>query len=243
MLLVALTTVALALQPSLQPTFQSQPTSQPRGPRRTSSLLAAAGGEAPTNFVSKQWATYLRMLEEKPMLTKMATSAVLSGTGDVIAQAIEGSSGFALRRFLTLISVNVLYIVPILTAFYAANEALSNRLKLAAGWKRTGVQLAFDQLLNAPIVICGFFCSFQLATAVSESLATGAPFALGAIGQAIRSQLKASYVSTVISNWKIWVLPQLINFAFVPPFARVAFANFIALIWNVVLSVVANESV
>lgn len=189
---------------------------------------------------SGAWASYLKLLEEKPMMTKMATNAVLAGTGDIIAQAIEGNGAFVLSRFFTLISVNVLYVVPILTLWYALNEFLANQLELAAGWKRTGFQLAFDQLINAPLVVLGFFCSFQLATAISESLANGAPFAFGAVGQAILSQLKSSYFSTVIANWKIWVLPQLINFAFVPPIARVGFANCVNLVWNVVLSLIAN---
>jgi len=194
--------------------------------------------------VPTPWANYLRALEEQPMRTKMMTAAVLSGTGDVIAQMMDPTGGFVVRRFFTLVAVNVLYIVPILTAFYEANERVAERLKLKDGWKRTGVQLAFDQLLNAPIVIAGFFTAFQIATACAEGLCNGftaVPSAANLIGS-IRTQLRTSYVSTVISNWKIWVLPQLINFAFVPPFARVAFANAIALIWNVVLSVIANES-
>jgi len=170
----------------------------------------------------------------------MATAAALSGTGDVIAQAIEASGPFALRRFLTLVAVNVLYIVPILTLFYAANEWLAAQLKLEPGWQKTSVQLAFDQLVNAPIVIAGFFASFQTATAISEAVVRRALPNLGAVPASVGAQLRASYVSTVISNWKIWVLPQLINFAVVPPFARVAFANVIALVWNVVLSVIVN---
>ena len=58
--------------------------------------------------VATQWGRYLQALEEKPMATKMATAAVLSGTGDLIAQGIEASGPFALRRFLTLVAVNVL---------------------------------------------------------------------------------------------------------------------------------------
>ena len=195
-----------------------------------------------TQVVSSQWDRYLRALEEKPMPTKMATAALLSGTGDIIAQCIEGAGPIAIRRLLTLVAVNVFYIVPILTAFYAANEQLAERLKLRAGWPRTSVQLAFDQLVNAPIVIVGFFTAFQIATAVSEAVATRFMTmpAAGALAASIGSQLRTSYVSTVLSNWRIWVLPQLINFAFVPPFARVAFANVIALVWNVVLSVIAN---
>lgn len=193
-----------------------------------------------TGAVATQWSRYLKALEEDPMRTKMATAALLSGTGDVIAQCIEKSGPFSVRRFLTLVTVNVLYIVPILTLFYAANEWLAERLELKAGWPRTGVQLAFDQLINAPIVIAGFFTSFQAATAIAEGVVTCSVPALHLVPASVGEQLRASYVQTLISNWKIWVLPQLINFAVVPPFARVAFANMIALIWNVVLSIIAN---
>tara|TARA_B110001452_G_scaffold142830_1_gene118809 strand:- start:559 stop:1254 length:696 start_codon:yes stop_codon:yes gene_type:complete len=193
--------------------------------------------------LATQWSRYLKALEENPMPTKMITAAVLSGTGDVIAQGIEGVSSFALRRFLTLVAVNVLYIVPILTGFYAVNEWLVTKLEMKDGWKKTGVQLAFDQLINAPIVIAGFFTTFQVATAIAEALCTG--FAtmptLSGLASSVATQLRSTYVPTVISNWKIWVLPQLVNFALVPPYARVAFANAIALVWNVVLSVAANK--
>lgn len=126
---------------------------------------------------------------------------------------------------LLLLTAQTLYIVPILTGFYAANERLTKRLNPPAGWKRTGVQLAFDQLINAPIVVAGFFCAFQLFDGVTTSIWTGAPFSLGVIASACMRQLRTSYASTVVTNWKVWVLPQLINFAIVPPFARVAFAK------------------
>jgi hypothetical protein len=174
----------------------------------------------------------------------MATAAVLSGTGDVIAQALDGTGGFSRRRFALLVSVNVLYIVPVLTWFYAANERLAGALGLRPGWARTGTQLAFDQLVNAPIVIAGFFTAFQTVTAAADILSGGLAVASAPahVARSLAAQLRASYVSTVLSNWKVWVLPQLINFAFVPPYARVAFANAIALVWNVVLSVIANSS-
>jgi len=176
------------------------------------------------------------------MPTKMATSAVLSGTGDIIAQAMEASTPFSVRRLLVQISCNVFYIVPILTIFYALNEALTHRLKPPPGWRRTGLQLAFDQLVNAPIVVAGFFCAFQLFSAVAESLATRSPLVLSVVASAARAQLQASWMGTVVTNWKVWVAPQLINFAIVPPYARVAFANLIGLVWSIILSVIANGS-
>lgn len=239
-MLLALCTLTLALQPKpTQPGlgFQHQALGRLRGP-----LSLTASADHTPGYVSKQWSRYLDALEKKPMKTKMLTSAFLAGTGDIIAQAIESAGPFALRRFFTLIAVQVLYIVPILTAFYAANERLTGRLKMKDGWGKTGVALAFDQLINAPIVVAGFFCAFQLATAISDTIATGAPFALGVVYQACARQLRSSYLSTVVTNWKVWVLPQLFNFAVVPPYGRVAFANLVGLVWSVILSVIANGS-
>lgn len=176
------------------------------------------------------------------MRTKMITSAILSGTGDAIAQCIEGTGkGFALKRALTLMSVNVVYIVPVLTAFYALNEALARHLKMRDGWRKVGAQLCFDQLVNAPIVIFGFFCAFQFAGVAAEILTGNANPGAAAVWGTLQGQLRSSYVSTVVSNWKVWVIPQLINFALIPPFARVAFANAVNLVWNVILSVIANS--
>ena len=64
------------------------------------------------------------------MPTKLVTAAVLSGTGDVIAQLSGASAPFAIKRLLTLVAVNIFYIVPILSAFYALNEVLARYLKL-----------------------------------------------------------------------------------------------------------------
>ena len=52
---------------------------------------------------------------------------------------------------------------------------------------------------------------------------------------------RADYVTTIISNWKVWVLPQLFNFAVVPVNLRVGFANVIGLVWTVILSIIANR--
>ena len=67
---------------------------------------------------------YQAALEVAPMRTQMATAAVLAGVGDAIAQRIEARGAFAWRRFAALVVVNVVYIVPLLSALYAANDRL-----------------------------------------------------------------------------------------------------------------------
>ena len=206
----------------------------------SASALQPVIAPAPKSPAARLWAGYLDSLEAKPTRTKMATAAILSGTGDCIAQSLTPAP-FVLKRLVVIMTVNVVYLVPVLTAFYAANERLADALRLPGGWRRTGAQLAFDQLVNAPIVIAGFFTSFQIVSAIAEACTMGILPNPRTITAAIASQLRTSYLSTVISNWQVWVLPQLLNFAFVPIFARVAFANAVALVWNVVLSVIANS--
>ena len=58
---------------------------------------------------------------------------------------------------------------------------------------------------------------------------------------AIAAKLRAEYVLTIVSNWKVWVLPQLLNFAIVPVNLRVPFANLVGLVWTVILSILANR--
>jgi len=48
--------------------------------------------------------------------------------------------------------------------------------------------------------------------------------------------IRNNYVATVLVNWKIWTVPQIINFNFVPVEFRVLFGNLVALIWNYYLA-------
>ena len=205
-------------------------------PHRPRILVAS---DSPGNILKAQWERYEKSLESRPMQTKMATAAFLAGVGDLIAQRIEGSGPFAIRRFLSLVAVNVLYIVPLLNLFYEANEKLVGaRFEGSGVAMKTGAMLAFDQLFNAPLCILGFFYAFGISSAIFSSAKFPSLIALLA---SISTKLKMDYLTTLVSNWKVWVLPQLLNFWLVPPQLRLFFANCVALVWNVVLSVLANR--
>jgi hypothetical protein len=166
--------------------------------------MALRGGGS--GMVSTQWARYMRSLEDNPLPTKMATGAVLASIGDLIAQQFEGATSVALRRLLNLVAVNVLYVTPFLCATYALNEWLvGKKLNLpAATTKGTAARLVFDQFVNAPMVVFGFLCTFTLTDAISAALFANAPFSLAAVVSSASAKLRAEYVGTMISNWKIW---------------------------------------
>ena len=48
--------------------------------------------------------------------------------------------------------------------------------------------------------------------------------------------VKEKYVASLLANWKIWTLPQIININLVAPQYRVLFANVVALVWNFYLA-------
>jgi len=200
-------------------------------------LLNLRGG-ATEGALGRLWSRYTTASDEHPMTTKMVTAFVLAIIGDIIAQVVEGAKVIVAGRCFSLGVINVVYLVPVLSFFYAMNERLINALGMERGtWQTTGVQLAFDQLVNAPIVILGFYTVFS----ITNALRSGSLAALLTVAASVQAKVQAEYVNTLISNWKVWVLPQLFNFAVVPPPLRVGFANCVGLVWTVILSILANR--
>ena len=67
-----LATLALSLSPA------ARPVDHPCGTTRaTAPQLVGATSPQPTSLIARKWSAYLMLLEQKPMATKMATSAVL----------------------------------------------------------------------------------------------------------------------------------------------------------------------
>lgn len=207
------------------------------------SVQMAASRAPKVSFVSKNWKAYLGLLESRPIPTKMATAALLSAFGDVLAQTLDSSVvSFSVRRLLVLVTVNIVYFAPILHVWYGLFDSVVAKLKLKQGsWHATFTYLALDQLVNTPLTLFGFFAVFTLISAVSEAC-VGVPMpGIGALGMTIADKVRLEYTNTLIANWKVWVGPQLLNFSVVPPILRVAFANVVAIAWNAILSIIANR--
>ena len=86
--------------------------------------------------------------------------------------------------------------------------------------------MLLDQSLFALLMICFF-------SIVSERLAGKRP-------HEINEMLEERYVHSLITNYKIWLLAQTLNFTFVPIQRRVGFVQIVAIFWNAYLSWMAN---
>ena len=47
----------------------------------------------------------------------------------------------------------------------------------------------------------------------------------------VQSNIRASFVSIMLSNYKVWPLVGVVNFKLVPPPLRVLFGNVVAVFW------------
>eukprot|EP00658_Telonema_sp_P-2_P040637 TRINITY_DN2904_c0_g1_i5.p1 TRINITY_DN2904_c0_g1~~TRINITY_DN2904_c0_g1_i5.p1 ORF type:complete len:211 (+),score=54.89 TRINITY_DN2904_c0_g1_i5:245-877(+) len=181
---------------------------------------AAAGSAGKPNF-------YQRMLAERPVLTKSLTSAVVVGSGDLICQfgiekAQNSEEGYNPRRTMNMMLIGGTLVGPTLHYWFSFLFTRIPSTSLAG----TVQKMAADQLIFAPL--------FNPAFVSYLFLLEGRP-------AEILPKLQADWVNMTVSNWKLWVPAQMINFGFVPPQFQVLFANNTAVIWNTYLSWMAHQ--
>lgn len=182
-------------------------------------------GGSPMGWIGGIWAAYLKQLDTRPLITKMWTSGVLNGFGDVASQlGIERETPFDTKRFCIFTFLGIALVGPVLHQWYG----ILSRVFPAPGFASAIKSLALDQFLFAPM-FCGLFLSSLLTL-------EGKP-------REIPGKLKQDLVAVVVMNWKIWIPAQLFNFSVVPPNLRVLCANITALVWNTYLSFASHLAV
>jgi hypothetical protein len=55
--------------------------------------------------------------------------------------------------------------------------------------------------------------------------------------------VKTRYRASLLANWKIWTIPQILNLSLVPIHLRVLVANLVALVWNIYLAGKAQKKI
>ncbi|KAM3319403.1 protein sym-1 isoform X1 [Capsicum chacoense] len=186
------------------------------------------GSDSNSDGGGRNWsvlAWYLSLLEKYPVWTKAITSALLTLFGDLICQLwIDQVASVDVKRTFLFTFLGFALVGPTLHFWYL----YLSRLITTPGVTGTLMRLVLDQFLFAPIFV-GVFLS---------SLVTleGRP-------SQVIPKLQQEWFSSVLANWQLWIPFQFINFRFVPQQFQVLAANFIALVWNVILSYKAHKEV
>lgn len=179
------------------------------------------GRESGWSFIS--W--YLSLLAKYPVMTKAATSSFLNLVGDVICQLVfDQVPSLDLKRTFLFAFLGLVLVGPSLHFWYL----FLSKLITAPGASGAFLRLLLDQFIFSPIFIGTF-----LAALVSLE---GRP-------SLVIPKLRQEWFSSVLANWQLWIPFQFFNFRFVPQQFQVLAANFIALIWNVILSYKAHQEV
>ncbi len=172
------------------------------------------------------FAKYDEFLIKRPLLTKCITSAGLSlgadlicqiGFSDEFANKLYGDIKIDWKRALKFTAIGGIFVAPTLHYWYGLLATKIPGTTMLDVLKR----LSFDQLLFAPLFLpCFFSCALIL---------DGTP-------ELIPSKLKNDWLTTVVTNYAVWVPCQFINFKFMPPHHQVLFANIVGFFWNIYLS-------
>lgn len=169
---------------------------------------------------------YMRAIERAPWTTKLVTSGVLMGAGDVVAQVgVERRkvADMDMARLARMSAIGLCVSGPMVTGWYLI---LERTIKLSTV-SRTAVAMTItDQTLFSPTIISVFFAM--------NVVLDGRPLSDA------KKEVRELLWPTLKANWTIWPAAQLINFNFVPPQMRVLFVSTIALFWNSYISFAAN---
>jgi protein Mpv17 len=166
---------------------------------------------------------YNAALIRRPMVAQCATSAVLFGAGDLIAQQAIEKRGFKAHdwaRTARLTFYGGALFGPAMTKWYQ----LLNRIQFPNATKATVYRVALDQGVLTPAAVAFFFTSMAILEGKSFADA--------------KERLSNAYQPTLMRNWGVFVPTQIINFSIVPHHLRFLVVSVVSLFWNTYLSAV-----
>lgn len=186
---------------------------------------AGGAGDSGKSGLSGLFASYLALLESRPVLTKGVTAAVLNLAADTFCQkVVEKKDNVDSKRLGSFVAMGLFLVGPLLHYWYG----FIGNVITTPGTPGVLMRLAVDQAFFAPLSVAAFICI--LLTAEGQSRAQ------------VKAKLDQDFWPTCVAQWKLWVPFQFINFAFVPGNLQVAAANLIGLVWTVYISFATHNT-
>ncbi|KAF2839294.1 hypothetical protein M501DRAFT_1003870 [Patellaria atrata CBS 101060] len=170
------------------------------------------------------WRWYQLQLKTRPLLTQSISTAILFGTGDVMAQQGVEKVGIKKHNYARTGRM-ALYggaiFGPAATTWYSI---LQRTINLRTHNLTIAARVLADQTIFASTNLLVFLSSM----AVME-------------GSDPKAKLQSSYLEALKKNWMVWPWVQGVNFKLVPLEHRVLVVNFVSLGWNCYLSYLNSQ--
>jgi len=166
-------------------------------------------------------------------------STCKTSTSDLLVQTtIEQREKIDWRRNLAFASFGMFYLggvqymiyVPLFSRMFPgaaafAGKSIKDKLKDVTGMRNVGYQVFLDQAVHHPLF---YFPAFYLT---KEIVMSDKPDIRGTL-----MQYRNNMSEDLLALWKIWVPSTIINFAFMPMWARIPWVAGTSLFWTIVLS-------
>ena len=190
----------------------------------------------------------LRIPKSKPFAFGLVFSCAKTSFSDLLVQkVIEGreeidwkrNSVFAAFGFAYLGGFQYLLYVKAFGRIFPnaakfATAPIAQKLRDIPGLKNLGWQVGLDQFVHHP------FMYFPMFYAVKEYM-TAKPGDDAIVATAL-GKYKKNMAEDLSALWKIWVPSTIINFAFMPMWARIPWVATTSLLWTCILSVMRGAS-
>ena len=140
------------------------------------SIVKLRGGDtnaSPMDSLKKLYKSYLRAIEERPLLTKGLTAAVVNFLGDILAQNLEAKA-MGIKFFPNWVRLQgfslcgLLYIGPYVHTWYEQLWKIGRWMEATFGSPKriqTLVQLLVDQTIGVAIFFSTYFYVYELIDA------------------------------------------------------------------------------
>jgi len=167
-------------------------------------------------MLMRVFGAYNRLLHTYPLITQCATTGVLLGAGDLIAQkAVEKQLEINWKRTAKFSAFGLLFVGPVIRNWLLILE----RLYGTTGKLTPIKKVLTDQLCFAPVLQFTAIPVLGLMDGHSRDK--------------IEARIRKDYYDIMIANWKLWPIVATVNFYFVPLNYRLPVVALVSLFWNV----------
>lgn len=172
------------------------------------------------------WHAYQRFLVTHPIKAQGLTAGFLVGVGDTLAQQLvekKGIKGHDLARTSRQALFGVFYVGPALITWYK----ILDRVYKGSGKLVPMYKVVTDQAIFAPFMITSFmsFVAWGNGRTLPE----------------IKAQLKADFVTALLTSYTIYPAVQVANFYILPVDYRPIVINLVSVFWNTYLCWKSNN--
>lgn len=182
---------------------------------------------------------YVQKLDTHPFTTKIITSGMISGSGDLLCQYLNESDSnvrnYDWRRSLRFGILGSFLVAPTVHVWYGF---LMTRLP-GTSVKSIAKRLFCDQGLFAPVFLPTFVSCLTVLEHISGK-DTDINENVIDFGTHLKTRLYESPEAIVV-GWKIWVPSMAVMFALVPSKYQVLYSNIVGFVWNAYLSWKTHE--